>query len=80
MYKPTDKVLDYTKLIDLTSGMSETAIDTKNDPRLNLIAVEYFIIEPPLEDIPGRIWCINNTRFVDFKHDFDCGRVTFVQG
>jgi DNA-binding Lrp family transcriptional regulator len=76
LYSPTDMVYPLnTKLTNLTSGMLNN--DLENEPRLNLICVQYTIIEPPTEPIPGHSYCNNNTSYVDYKNEFECGKITF---
>ncbi len=78
LYVPTDKIYPVdAKLTNFTSGTLNGTADSINDPRLNLICVQYSIIEPPTEDIPGHSWSINNTKYLDYKHEFECGKITF---
>jgi len=78
MYAPTDKIYTiYDKLTKSTSGASTPYGKVIDDPRLNLICVQYEIIELPKEEVPGHRWTNNNTTYLDYKKEFDIGTVTF---
>lgn len=74
LYVPTDK--EYTVEAKLTQSTSGT-FKKVEDPRLNLICVKYRIIEKPKKKVPGHHWNNNNTNYLDYKKEFDCGEVTF---
>jgi len=78
MYSPTDK--EYTlddKLTQSTSWVQKERKNLVENPRLNLICVQYKILKPPKKEISGHQWTNNNTKYLDYKREFECGQVTF---
>lgn len=73
LYSKTHKQYP-SKFSDLTSRVS---VDHVEQPRLNLICLYYHVVSKPKKEVMGHSWTINNTRYVDVKHVFPEGRVTF---
>lgn len=72
LYKPTDIIypLDAAILPKKTSGVL-------NDPRINLICLQYNIIKPIELEPAGHKWINKNTEYIDLKEIFPIGVVTF---
>jgi len=78
MYAPTDIIYPIdNKLTNSTSGASTPHQKIMDDPRLNLICVQYEIVDLPKEVVHGHQWTNNNTTYLDYKKDFEIGTVTF---
>lgn len=78
LYDKTDKIYPISdKLTSFTSGMQKQHLEEIENPRLNLICVQYEIIKPPVKEISGHAWINNNTTYLDYKENFECGQVTF---
>lgn len=73
LYSKTDKTYP-TKLTSYPSG---TQISLKEQPRLNMIAMKFDILEPPKKEVPGKQFVAGNTVFVDYSKLFKEGAVTF---
>ena len=64
----------FDKLTNVTSGTLKDHRKLIENPRLNLICLQYEIIEPPEKEIPGHRWANNNTTYLDHKEKFECGQ------
>ena len=78
LYGATDKIypLD-SKLTFLTSGVQKDHRKLIENPRLNLKCLQYPFIKPPSKEVHGHAWTNNNTTYLDYKKEFECGQVTF---
>lgn len=63
-----------SKLTDYSSGINIRPIE---QPRLNLIALKFSILDPPKKNIPGKHYTAGNTNFITYSKLFVEGRVTF---